>query len=280
MRHLAVLGSPIAHSLSPVLQSTAYRLLGLDFDYGLAEVRSGGLQAFLANLDDTWIGLSLTMPLKREVIPLLDEASPLVASLGVANTLVLSRRGDVPYLSGHNTDVDGIVRAIQYHHDVRHDHAAILGGGATAISALAAARDLGASRVSLYLRDPAKSGTLIDLAARLGVVLDIAALDTLHDAGPLDFVVSTLPGGVDLPEMVPSSPDAVLLDVAYDPWPSPLASGWEARSGVAVSGLDMLVEQAIGQIRLFTGRAQDEPLPDEEAVRLALRDAVGLPVTR
>ena len=280
MRHLAVLGSPIAHSLSPVLQSAAYRLLGLDYEYGLAEVGSGGLQAFLANLDESWIGLSLTMPLKREVIPLLDEASPLVEQLGVANTLVLSRRDDLPYLSGHNTDVDGIVRAIESRQDVRHDHAAILGGGATAVSALTAARDLGASRVSLHLRDPAKSGALVDLADRLGVALDIISLDTLSEAGPLDFVISTLPGGVALPPVVPSSPEAVLLDVAYDPWPSPLARDWEAAGGSAVSGLEMLLEQAIGQIRLFTGRAQDETLPDEEAIREAMRDAVGLPATR
>ncbi|BDZ52011.1 shikimate 5-dehydrogenase [Frondihabitans sucicola] len=277
MHHLAVLGSPIAHSLSPVLQSTAYRLLGLDYEYGLADVSSGGLQAFVENLDDSWIGLSLTMPLKREVVPLLDEASPLVESLGVANTLVLSSRDGRRTLAGHNTDVDGIVRAIERGHDVRHEHAAIIGGGATAVSALAAAADLGATRCSVFLRDPAKAGALTQLADRLGVTLEVSGLDSLDDAEPLDFVISTLPGGVALPPVLPSSPEAVLLDVAYDPWPSPLAAGWEDAGGAAVSGLDMLLEQAIGQIRLFTGRAQDEPLPDEATIRAAMREAVGLP---
>lgn len=277
MRHLAVLGSPIAHSLSPVLQNTAFRLLDLDYEYGLAEVATGGLLPFLANLDDSWIGLSLTMPLKREVIPLLDEASPLVERLGVANTVLLSSVDGERYLSGHNTDVDGILRAIREHREIAPAHATILGGGATAVSALAAATELGASRVSVFLRSPAKSGVLSDLATRLGATLEIRSLDDLADAGPHQFVLSTLPGGVEVPALTPDSPDAVLLDVAYEPWPSPLASQWEAAGGVAVSGLDMLVEQAIGQIRLFTGRAQDEALPDEPTVRLAMRRAVDLP---
>jgi shikimate dehydrogenase len=280
VRHLAVLGSPIAHSLSPALHNAAYRLLGLDYEYGLKEVASGGLQAFLANLDESWIGLSLTMPIKREVIPLLDEASPLVVQLGVANTIVLSRNDDVPYLSGYNTDVDGITRAILRHHPAPHQTATIIGGGATAMSALVAAHELGATRVSVFVRDPQKAGPLVELAARRGILLDVAALDTLDARGPLDFVISTLPGGVELPAVVPSSPEALLLDVAYDPWPSALAAGWEAHGATAVSGLEMLVEQAIGQIRLFTGHRQDEALPDEESIRDALNDTVGLRATR
>lgn len=285
MRHLAVLGSPIAHSLSPVLQNTAYRLLEVDYEYGLADVPSGGLLTFLDNLDDTWSGLSLTMPLKREVIPLLDEASPLVRELGVANTLVLSTRDGVRHLSGHNTDVDGIVRAIRRSDDarpegqpdVRPERVAIIGGGATAASALSAAAELGATRVTLFLRDPAKAAPLVELARSIGVELDVRALDGLAAAEPLDFVISTLPGGVELPALRPSSSDAILLDVAYEPWPSPLARGWEEAGARAVSGLDMLVEQAIGQVRLFTGRAQDAALPDEGVVRAAMREAVGLP---
>jgi len=275
-----VLGSPIAHSLSPALHGAAYHLLGLDYEYGLKEVASGGLQAFLANLDESWIGLSLTMPIKREVIPLLDEASALVVQLGVANTIVLSRNGDVPYLAGYNTDVDGITRAILRRHPAPHEHATIIGGGATAMSALVAAHELGAKRVSVFVRDPAKAAPLVELAGRRGILLDVAPLDTLGDLGPLDFVISTLPGGVDLPSVVPSSPDSLLLDVAYDPWPSPLASAWEAQGATAVSGLEMLVEQAIGQIRLFTGHRQDEALPDEESIRDALHDTVGLRATR
>lgn len=152
-RRLAVLGSPIEHSLSPRLQGIAYDRLGLPFDYGLAEVVSGSLAAFVDSLDESWRGLSLTMPLKREVVPLLDEASPLVRRLGVANTVVLSQVDGSQHLSGHNTDVDGITRAVASRlagagasagaGALRVDQTLIIGGGATAASALAAVADLG-----------------------------------------------------------------------------------------------------------------------------------------
>ncbi|ARC57778.1 Shikimate dehydrogenase (NADP(+)) [Frondihabitans sp. 762G35] len=280
MPRLAVLGSPIEHSLSPVLQNTAFRLLGVPFEYGRVEVRAGGLPDFLRSLGDDWVGLSLTMPLKREVIPLLDEASPLVTSLGVANTVVIAGAtgpASPRHLTGFNTDVDGITRAVLARSDVRHREATIVGGGATAVSALAAARELGVEHVTVHLRDPSKAGSLAALAERLGVVLATAPLSDLGGSGPVGFVLSTLPGGAEVPAVHPAGPDSVLLDVAYDPWPSPLARAWEERGGIAVSGLDMLVEQAIGQVRLFTGRAQDAPLPDEDPLRVALREAVGLP---
>jgi shikimate dehydrogenase len=275
-RRLAVLGSPIAHSLSPVLHQAAYELLGLRFEYGRAEVSSGGLADFLGDLDDTWLGLSLTMPLKREIVPLLDSSSALVDRLGVANTVVLSTRDGVRHLAGYNTDVDGIVRAVQSRHDVRHERAAILGGGATAVSALTAAAELEARQVSLFLRDPTKAGELTQLASTLRVGLEVLPLDSLDDAPAFAFVISTLPGGITLPLIAPETPDSVLLDVAYDPWPSPLAAAWERLGGRTVSGLDMLLEQAIGQIRLFSGRGQEEPLPSEGSLRSALRSAVGL----
>ncbi|MCU1529171.1 MAG: hypothetical protein JWP75_2934 [Frondihabitans sp.] len=277
-RSLAVLGSPIAHSLSPVLHRTAYEILALPYEYGRAEVASGGLSGFLdgLELDERWLGLSLTMPLKREVIPLLNSSSALVDRLGVANTVVISAPSGVRHLAGYNTDVDGIVRAIQSRHDVRQERAAILGGGATAASALAAAAELESTEVSLYLRNPAKAGELTALAETLGVRLEVLPLDSLDDAPAFAFVISTLPGGIRLPVIAPESPHSVLLDVAYDPWPSSLASAWERLGGRTVSGLDMLLEQAIGQIRLFSGRAQDDALPDESRLRSALRAAVGL----
>lgn len=274
-RRLAVLGSPIEHSLSPVLHRTAYDLLGLPFDYDRVEVASGGLEAFVDGLDASWRGLSLTMPLKREVLPLLDTVSPLAERLGVANTVVLDDDGR---RHGHNTDVDGIVRAVEAHHDARPAAVTILGGGATALSAMAAAWQLGARSFSIHLRNPTKAGELTSFAAELGADVMIAPLTELPSLGPLDFVISTLPGGAadDLP-LHPSSTTSVLFDVAYEPWPTRVASRWRADGGIVLSGLDMLVEQAIGQVRLFGGGAQDVPVADEGSVREAMRASVGLP---
>ncbi|WP_223269633.1 shikimate dehydrogenase [Frigoribacterium sp. ACAM 257] len=278
-RRLAVLGSPIAHSLSPALHRAAYAQLGLDWHYDRAEVASGELGQFLDQAGSgtaarPWRGLSLTMPLKREVLPLLDTVSPLAASLGVANTVVIDDDGR---RHGHNTDVDGIVRSVESHHDARPASATILGGGATASSAMWAAWQLGARSFSVHLRNPMRAGELTSLASELGCDISVAPLTELGTLAPLDFVISTLPGGVaDALPLRPRSASSVLFDVAYEPWPTRIASTWAADGGIAFSGLDMLVEQAVSQVRLFTGLPQEVPLDDEDRVRSAMRAAVGL----
>ncbi|OIH95718.1 MULTISPECIES: shikimate dehydrogenase [unclassified Curtobacterium] len=276
--HLAVLGSPIAHSLSPTLHAAAYDALGLSWTYGRHEVASGGLDAFVAGLGPEWRGLSLTMPLKREVLPLLDRTTPLVDELGVANTVAFRTVGDTVLRCGANTDVQGLVRPVEALGHLPGE-ATVLGGGATATSALTAAVRLGAELVRVFLRDTAKAGPLVDLAVRLGVSLEVLPLDDL--AGTRHgFVVSTLPGGAaDELDLVPSGPDAVLFDVAYEPWPTAASTRWSAAGGRVLNGLDMLAEQAVGQIRFFLTGDEDELLPDEATVRRAMRTAVGLPAT-
>ncbi len=275
---LAVLGSPIAHSLSPTLHAAAYDVLGVPFTYGRHEVASGGLDAFVAGLGPDWRGLSLTMPLKREVLPMLDRTTPLVDELGVANTIAFRTVGDTVLREGANTDVEGIVRPVEALGH-RPGEATVLGGGATAASALTAAVRLGSSHVRVFLRDTAKAGHLVELAVRLGVPLEVLPLTELPGTRH-GFVVSTLPGGAaDGLDLVPSGPDAVLFDVAYEPWPTVVASRWADAGGRVLNGLDMLAEQALGQIRFFLSGDQDELLPAEADVRRAMRASVGLPET-
>lgn len=275
---LAVLGSPIAHSLSPTLHAAAYGVLGLRWSYGRHEVASGALDTFVAGLGPEWRGLSLTMPLKRDVLPLLDRTTPLVDELGVANTIAFRTSGDTVLRFGANTDVEGIVRPVEALGHLPGE-ATILGGGATAASALTAAVRLGATLVRVFLRDTAKAGPLVDLAVRLGVTLEVLPLTDLPGTRH-GFVVSTLPGGAaDALDLLPSGADAVLFDVAYEPWPTAVASRWAGAGGRVLNGLDMLTEQALGQIRFFLTGDQDELLPDEAEVRRAMRTAVGLPPT-
>ncbi|KQO61447.1 shikimate dehydrogenase family protein [Curtobacterium sp. Leaf261] len=274
---LAVLGSPIGHSLSPTLHAAAYRVLDLPFEYGRHEVVSGELEGFVAGLGAEWRGLSLTMPLKREVLPMLDRTTPLVDQLGVANTLAFRSEGPSTVLAGANTDVDGMVRPVQALGHLPRE-ATILGGGATAASAVSACHRLGATTVRVFVRDTARAAHLVDLAVRLGVTIELDTFGALPSSGPHAFVVSTLPGGAaDDLVVTPSGADAVLLDVAYDPWPSAIAERWRAAGGRTLSGLDMLVEQAIGQIRFFVGDDTETPLPREDAVRIAMRTSVRLP---
>ncbi|WP_210505693.1 shikimate dehydrogenase [Naasia sp. SYSU D00057] len=264
-RRLAVLGSPIAHSRSPQLHGAAYRELGLDWEYERAEVRSGDLAGFLGGLDASWRGLSLTMPLKREVLPLLDTVDATSTLTGAANTVLLSEG-----LHGFNTDVEGISRAFAERGLPSLGTAVVLGGGATAGSVLVALARAGVAAVTVALRTPERALPLAELAERLGMAVAVARLgDPLPAA---DLLVSTLPGEAPLPDLAGFPRTAALLDVAYEPWPSRLADGWE---GPIVNGLDMLLHQALLQVRVFVQGDPAAELPGEEAVLKAMRAAVG-----
>ncbi|HUR14568.1 MAG TPA: shikimate dehydrogenase [Mycobacteriales bacterium] len=267
MVRAAVLGSPVAHSLSPLLHRAAYASLGLDWAYDAIEVRPEGLAAFLDGLGSDWAGLSLTMPLKQAVLPLLDERDGLVERTGSANTVVLSdgRR------SGHNTDVHGLVAALREAGVEHVDRAAVVGTGATAASALAALHDLGAHQVRVLGRDRAKIEALRPVAVALGVELRPAELHPLEleDRWP-QLVISSVPAGVldDFAAASDPGPDPpLLLDVTYEPWPSPLAAAYAAAGGTVVPGTAMLLHQAGEQVRLMTGL--EPPIEDMRAALTA-----------
>ena len=266
---LAVLGSPISHSKSPLLHAAAYEQLGLDWQYEAIEITGQTLREFVETRDGSWRGLSLTMPLKRDVLALLDSRHDAVELTGVANTLLFAegRRG-------FNTDVYGITEAFRANGVSSLTRVLILGGGATAASAMVAAHNLGASQVTLRLRHPMKVGLLQSLALDLDVDLAIEAIDTVSSDVP-DAIISTLPGHSehDLEFAEPIRQQSVLFDVAYDPWPSRLASTW---LGTVISGLEMLTLQALAQVRVFVNGEPDAPLPTEAAVLAAMKRAVTL----
>lgn len=273
---LAVLGHPIQHSRSPQLHSSAYRVLDLPWTYETADVTDAQLPAFVAALGPAWRGLSLTMPLKRAVVPLLDEGDELVAMIGVANTVLFRPAAGRVALHGFNTDVGGVMDALgAAGADPRDAH--VLGSGATATSVLVALARLGAASVTVSARSPQKAHHLHTLARQLGVDLVIVPFGTAPGTPPT-LVVSTVPGGADLDFSVPAAlgADAVLLDVAYDPWPSALAARWSAAGGTVLSGLEMLMWQALRQVRVFVSGDQDTELDNEPRVIDAMRRSVGL----
>ena len=238
----AVLGSPIAHSLSPAMHRAAYAALGLDWTYEAIDVPAGDLAAFVDRLDATWAGLSVTSPLKREAADHAATRSALVDELGVANTLI----GGPDGWHAVNTDVPGAVSALAERGITSADSVRFLGGGATVDSLRLAVRELGATRVEVWLRDPMK------LPEQAGF--------TVHQLGdpmgaPVDLLISTIPSAA-----VPSAAGesaAAIFDVIYDPWPTPLAEA-AADAGVpVVTGLDLLAHQAALQVELMTGETVD-----------------------
>ena len=260
----AVLGSPIAHSLSPVLHRAAYADLGLEnWRYDAIEVADlAGLRAVFAG---QWAGLSLTMPLKRLVAPLLDEVSDVARDVGAVNTVTFGPRGRM----GDNTDVHGIVAALAEGGVTTLSAGAgcVLGGGATAASALAALSVMGDVAPVVVARDAARAGDVLAAATRLGLT---PRLVTWAEAAPLvraaAVVVSTVPAsaGAAVVELLPRVAAGVLLDVVYDPWPTPAALAWRAAGGTAIGGFVMLLHQATAQVRLMTGRD-----PSVEVMRVA-----------
>lgn len=271
---LAVLGSPIAHSKSPTLHRAAYEVLGLDWRYDAIEVASGQLDRFVDGLGGDWRGLSLTMPLKREVLSLLDTASPTVEQVGAANTVLVRDGG----LEGFNTDVTGIVCAFAEAGIERLESVQVLGGGATAASVLVATRQLGATRALVSVRDPQRARSLGTLAESNGIDLTIRRLGVQDRAmiAP-DAVISTLPGGADAGVAFPAEVRrrAILFDVAYDPWPTAMARTWRASGGTVIGGLAMLLHQAYAQVRIFVTGSEGGELPRPDAVLAAMRSAVG-----
>ena len=247
----AVLGRPVAHSLSPVMHRAAYAALGLDdWTYDALDLGADQLYDLLAGLGPEWRGFSVTMPCKQVAVQVADQVEPLPRLLGAANTLVRTDAG----WRAENTDVTGVGMALQLGGVEEVEHAAILGAGGTAAAAAAALASLGARQVDVLVRDPARAA---DLLRVLGV-LDVPAT-----------VVPLVPGGrVEAPVAVSTVPvdgqpavaaldwraGQTVLDVLYAGWPTPLARRVQFVGGTAITGLEVLFWQATLQVELMTGR--------------------------
>ena len=245
----AVLGSPIAHSLSPVMHRAAYRELGLDWTYGAVDVPEGTLGTFLGALGDDVRGFSVTAPLKREAAQAAHQRSEDVEVLDVANTLVI----DDGMLSAHNTDVTGAISALREHGLTALQTVRIVGGGATASSMAYAMTLLGVGHIELLVRDPNRAQDAHDVAARRDVDVTVRRLEEpITDM--VDLMISTVPGeaiGSRSHELVRAS--RAVFDLIYEPWPGVLARAAEEEHLPFVSGLDLLAHQAAFQVELMTG---------------------------
>jgi shikimate-5-dehydrogenase len=269
----AVLGKPIAHSLSPVVHAAGFAAAGLfDWAYTAIECAEAELPDVVAGLGPEWAGLSLTMPLKEVALTLASSASPTATAIGAANTLV--RRPDGTWYAD-NTDVPGMVRVLRDAGlGAGRPAITVLGGGGTARAALAAAAQVGAAEVTLVTRREATLTELTPVATALGLSLTGVAWTQAPSAFDADAVISTVPAGAadDLAALVSWRPGSVLFDAIYHPWPTPLAAAAAAHGVRVASGLDLLLAQALSQFEQFTGVV---PAP-EVAMGEALRAAAGL----
>ena len=251
VRRAAVLGHPISHSLSPVIHRAAYEILGLSWTYERLDVTPDQLADWVTSRDAQWVGASLTMPLKSDVLPLLDVVDDIVVATGAANTVIFTPTGRY----GFNTDVQGIVAAVAEVDVVPTPSVLIIGAGATARSAVAAAARMGARQVDVLARRPEACDDIVNTARAVEITPRIVPWTSSDVDLHHDLVISTVPAGVAdvLVDAVPATP-GVLLDVVYQSWPTPLARSWQSNQGRAASGLEMLLHQGLEQIMLMTGQ--------------------------
>lgn len=272
----AVLGSPVAHSLSPIMHAAAYERLGLAWEYGRHDVDEAGLAPLVAALDGSWRGLSLTMPLKGAAFDVATRVDDLARQVGAVNTLV--RDGDG--WAGTNTDVAGIVAALAREGIGRVPRVLVLGSGATTRSALRAVADLDAGHVTFAVRSQVRPETL-DLAASLAMttasvsLTDAAAVADV--AADHDLVIDTLPGAAADPvarALAGRDDLPALFEVIYEGWPTALARAFAASGAPVASGLVMLAYQGAEQVRLMTGLQVPDDLGETMlAAALAALDA-------
>ena len=285
-----MLGSPVAHSLSPVLHGAAYEALGLTgWTYERVQCDAAALPGLVGGLDATWVGLSVTMPGKKAALALATSASTRARRLGVANTLVRAGDGWV----ADCTDVDGVAGALRVAGvqapasttagasitagpsiTAGASGAVLLGAGGTASAAVGALDDLGTESVTVVVRDPGRAADTRAVARAYGMSERTVRFDELgdDDLGRATALVSTTPAGaVDealAERLVGALPlGAVVLDAVYHPWPTPLAAAATRRGLAVATGLDMLLHQAFGQVEQFTGRPAPRAVMHEALVR-------------
>ena len=255
-RRAAVLGSPIAHSRSPQLHLAAYRALGLSgWTYDRIECTADELPSLVAGFGPEWVGVSVTMPGKFAALRFADEHTARAQLVGSANTLVRTDTG----WRADNTDIDGVTGALGH----ARGHAVVVGSGGTAPAVVVGLAELGVQRITIVARDPRKAAPLLDMASRLGVESGWRELGA--PVSDIDVVVNTIPADAAARCAHTLSATPLLLDAIYDPWPTPLAAAVEAAGGRVISGLEMLLHQAVAQVEQFTGR----PAP-KVAMRAAL----------
>jgi shikimate dehydrogenase len=269
---LEVWGDPFTHSRSPHLHAAAYRTLGLEWIYERRRVPEEAFAAELAGLTEQWRGLSLTMPLKGTAYAAATWRDRRAELTGAVNTLLLAEAGP----RGFNTDVGGIVCALHDEGIEAIDCARIVGAGATAMSALVALGELGADRVEIVARRATAVQSLAELGESIGIDVVGMPLDQ-SERFPVPVTIATLPGDAAVTDAAADSLAAgggLLLDVVYGHWPTALADAWARAGAPAVSGLGMLLHQALLQVRVFVTGDPDTEVADESAVLAEMRSAV------
>ncbi|KAJ1969038.1 3-dehydroquinate dehydratase (3-dehydroquinase) [Dispira parvispora] len=286
-----LLGTPIAHSMSPLLHNTGFRTLGLPHHYSLAETDNPEtmLESFKRD-GSSFGGASVTIPLKETVMPYLSQLTPEAKMIGAVNTVWVEPCGNdstTPNLWGDNTDWKGIVdcinraketQAVSSATDPSKSVALVVGAGGTAKAALFALYSMQFAKVYLFNRTPSRAQ---ELKSILPYDLNVQVVDSLTApelvANPPQVIISTVPATnftLDIPASLFAGQTAVpgiALDMAYKPYRTPLLEAAEQHGWATIPGVEVLIDQGLHQFRRWTNL----PAPSE-VMRTTVRKAYGV----
>lgn len=249
----AVLGSPVEHSLSPLLHREAFDFLGISGEYSRHEVHSGELAQFFTEQKSSHQYFSITMPLKEEALELDVTHDSILKRIQSANTLY--RRDNAWHLT--STDGSGFLSALKHEGFTSFDRALVLGAGGTA-RAVVGALDGVAGEIDVLGRTSTRRAVLENAVTRSQFsYLKWSDSPQFHG---YDLVVNTTPAGAAdlLADSLFPGDCSLLFDVIYKPWPTVLASRWADCGGTVINGLELLLYQGIQQLSLALARELDE----------------------
>jgi shikimate dehydrogenase len=247
---LAIIGDPVAQSLSPAIHNAAIASLGLDLEYVAIQVSSNELSSVFPRLADGLVGFNVTRPLKERVVDFCDDLSAEAALARSVNTIVF-RDG---LIHGESTDIDAFMPAVREVTDRSIDRAVVLGTGGAARAAVVALLREGAT-VDVVGRNEAAGHRLsTDLSVSFGSFSDkaaeaIAGADLLVNATPVGGEV----GGSPVPDRSPLPSRGIVFDLVYRPRITRLLQRAGAQGCDCVEGLRLLVEQAALSFEIWTG---------------------------
>ena len=254
MIRCAVLGSPIDHSLSPLLHTKAYEFLGVEGSYERFRVDESELGNFLeVHTPREWRGFSLTMPLKERALEFTSEVDTQASAAQAINTLVSAGSSWI----GYNTDVDGFASLLS---KLAFNSVAVLGAGGTARAALVALRKYDLDPI-VFRRNRDRDVSLLEANARVG----LRDWRSHNLAFQHDLLISTVPNSANIEVPIGQYETSSIIDALYYPWP-PLLSKVKL-VGRYFSGKDLLVAQAVAQLKLFTRVSFEEATLSEFLIK-------------
>jgi len=273
---LGVIGDPVEHSLSPVMQNAALNELGLDYVYVPLPVKKGDLNRALAGFTAIdLVGFNATIPHKQAIIPLLDRVTPEAQKVGAVNTVWRTEKG----WEGTNTDVDGFIAPlIKINRDWSQVMPVILGNGGAARAVIVGCEKLGCSKIAVVGRSREKLEQFQRSWEEKGLKAEICPYswqDLPNLLSQTQLLVNTTPIGMS--PQIASSPveatalkqlpnGAIVYDLIYTPRPTRFLQLAQQLGGyIAIDGLEMLIQQ--GAIALETWLQQPIPI---EVMREAL----------